>query len=157
MGQGGIIIDDCNNASPESVKAALLGFDRMSSDYKKIVVLSDMNELGGDAPFWHRQIGRILAKMSSLDGVLLVGKHILEVEKTLPINLKATVSLNWELALDFLQAKLKTEKLLLLVKGSTFGYTQGLARLVANLTNDSSNLEPVQILTEVQDAKNLSL
>jgi UDP-N-acetylmuramoyl-tripeptide--D-alanyl-D-alanine ligase len=157
-GQGGMIIDDCYNASPESVKAALLGFDRLQfGDYQKIVVLSDMNELGVDAPFWHRQIGRILCKMSSLDGVLLIGNHIREVEKTLPIYLKAKLATNWEVALDFLQTKLKTEKLLLLVKGSTFGYTQGLAKLVAHLTDKQADIKPSKILTNGPGPKNLSL
>lgn len=142
-GLGGQLIDDCYNASPESVKAALLSFDRMAGDYKKVIVLSDMNELGVDAPFWHRQIGRLLCKMSSLDSVLLIGNHIKQVEKTLPIGFKATVLADWQAALNFLQTKLKTEKLLVLVKGSTFGYTQGLVNLVTHLTEPVENLKPV--------------
>lgn len=162
VGQGGMIVDDCYNASPESVKAALLGFDRIPSDYKKMVILSDMNELGVDAPFWHRQIGRMLGKMSSVDSILLIGNHIQQVQKTLPINLQATFVANWELALEFLQTKLNTEKLLLLVKGSTFGYTQGLAKLVAQLTKQDlnlhdTNLKSAKILTDGQSAQNLSL
>jgi len=157
-GKGGLLIDDCYNASPESVKAALVSFDRMSSDYKKVIVLSDMNELGVDAPFWHRQIGRLLCKMSALDGLLLFGNHIKEIQKTLPLGLKATLVEDWEAGLDFLKTKLKNEKLLILVKGSTFGYTQGLAKLVGELVNkNNKDLKPAKVLVDGQAPKNLSL
>ena len=152
-GKGGSLIDDCYNASPESVKAALLSFDRMSGDYKKVVVLSDMNELGVDAPFWHRQIGRLLCKLSSLDYLLLVGNHIKEVEKTLPIGLKATIVDDWETGLKYLQNKLKHEKLLILVKGSTRGYTEGLAKLVGKLATPNKDLKPARVLVDESVAK----
>lgn len=157
MGQGGMLIDDCYNASPESVKAALVGFDHILSDYKKIAVLSDMNELGVDAAFWHRQIGRVLSKMTSLDEILLVGNYIQEVQKTLPINFKSMSVDHWQVAVDYLQIQLQTQKLLLLIKGSTFGYTQGLAKLVAELTKQDTNLKSAKILVDEQSTKNLSL
>ncbi len=156
-GKGGQLIDDCYNASPESVKAALLSFDRMSGDYKKVIVLSDMNELGVDAPFWHRHIGRLLCKMSALDCVLLIGNHIKQVEKTLPVGFKVVMLENWQEGLNYLQAKLKIEKLLILVKGSTFGHTQGLAKLVANLSGPIKNLKPAKNLTPESKQKNLIL
>ena len=157
FGKGGHLIDDCYNASPESVKGALSSFDRMSGDYKKVIILSDMNELGVDAPFWHRQIGRLLCKMSALDCVLLVGNHIKQVEKTLPVGFNVVVLDSWEEGLVYLQAKLKTEKLLVLVKGSTFGHTQGLAKLVVSLAGPLKNLKPAKNLIQESKQKNLIL
>jgi UDP-N-acetylmuramoyl-tripeptide--D-alanyl-D-alanine ligase len=145
-GKGGNLIDDCYNASPESVKAALIGFDKIASDHKKIVVLSDMNELGVDAPFWHRQIGRLLCKMSSLDGLVLIGKHIKEVQKTLPVGFKAVVLEDWEAGVIYLQTLLAQEKLLVLVKGSTRGYTEGLAKLVTKLAVPVKKLKPAKLI-----------
>lgn len=156
-GKGGQLIDDCYNASPESVKAALLSFDRMSGDYKKVIVLSDMNELGVDAPFWHRQIGRLLCKVAALDCVLLIGNHIKQVEKTLPVGFKVVILDTWEAGLLYLEAKLKLEKLLVLVKGSTFGHTQGLAKLVTSLSGPIKNLKPAKNLIHESKQKNLIL
>jgi UDP-N-acetylmuramoyl-tripeptide--D-alanyl-D-alanine ligase len=146
FGKGGQLIDDCYNASPESMKTALLSFDKMASDHKKVVVLSDMNELGVDSLFWHRQMGRILAKMSSIDTVLLIGNHIEQVQKNLPTNFKVVVLPDWQAALHHLQAKIKQEKLLILAKGSTFGYTQGLAKLVQELAEPIKDLKPAKSL-----------
>ena len=38
----GILINDCYNASPESMKAALLAIEQIDTDAKKIAVLGDM-------------------------------------------------------------------------------------------------------------------
>jgi UDP-N-acetylmuramoyl-tripeptide--D-alanyl-D-alanine ligase len=157
VGKGGQLIDDCYNASPESMKTALASFDRISGDYEKIIVLSDMNELGVDAPFWHRQVGRLLCKVSSLGAVLLIGNHIKQIEKILPVGFKVVTLDHWQEGLLYLEAKLKTEKLLVLVKGSTFGHTQGLAQLVASLAGPVKNLKPAISLTHESKQKNIIL
>lgn len=48
---GGTIIDDCYNANPESMKAALLAFQKIDAKAEKIAVLGDMLELGVNSPF----------------------------------------------------------------------------------------------------------
>jgi UDP-N-acetylmuramoyl-tripeptide--D-alanyl-D-alanine ligase len=78
--RGITFIADCYNANPESVKAALASFARMSGGRRKVVVLGDMLELGDDAVGYHQNIGSRLATFS-FDLILTVGplsKHVVE-------------------------------------------------------------------------------
>lgn len=113
----GIIIDDCYNASPESMKAALIAFDQIESMHPKIAVLGDMKELGVNAPFWHRQLGRLLRKAPTVSHVILVGEQVKSVLKTLPLQVTAQVVPSWQEAAALLSDKL-TSNSLVLVKGS---------------------------------------
>jgi len=58
----GTLINDCYNANPESMKAALLAFQQIETKSPKIAILGDMLGLGVNSPFWHRQVGRFLRK-----------------------------------------------------------------------------------------------
>lgn len=111
------LIDDCYNASPESVKAALLALENINSNNFKIAILGDMLELGNESNFWHRQIGRFLHKIKSLNYLILVGKLVDNIKKTLPINLKYKHVENWNEALKELKIQLKKDSIIL-VKGS---------------------------------------
>ena len=113
----GFIINDCYNASPESMKAALLALEHIDTDAKKIAVLGDMLELGVNSPFWHRQLGRILRKTPSLRHVILVGDMVSWTKKTLPIGVSCEIVENWKLAEEKLNAFMDKESLVL-VKGS---------------------------------------
>ncbi len=53
-----VIIDDTYNASPESMKAALLFLARVGAGRRCIAVLGDMAELGDGAPPIHEEIGK---------------------------------------------------------------------------------------------------
>ena len=53
------IINDCYNANPESVKAAVKTFAEMTKS-PKIIVLGDMGELGNNEIFYHEKIGQYL-------------------------------------------------------------------------------------------------
>lgn len=154
-GRGGTLVDDCYNASPESMKAALLSFDKMLAEGSKVVVLGDMNELGVDAPFWHRQIGRVLSKLASLDQLILIGKYIKEVVKTLPPSLRVAEFDDWESGVSYLQDRLKTESLSILVKGSTRAHTEGLAKLARALTSMPSESKLVVKATRQKNLANL--
>jgi len=117
----GILISDCYNASPESMKEALLAMEKIDSKSKKIAVLGDMLELGVNSPFWHRQLGRILRKTPSLKHVLLVGDMVSWTKKTLPIGVEAQHVKDWKEAIKELESMLGQEsdkELLVLVKGS---------------------------------------
>jgi len=113
----GFIINDCYNASPESMKAALLALEHIDTDAKKIAVLGDMLELGVNSPFWHRQLGRILRKTPSLRHVILVGDMVNWTKKTLPIGVSCEHVESWEKAEEKLNAIMDKEALVL-VKGS---------------------------------------
>jgi UDP-N-acetylmuramoyl-tripeptide--D-alanyl-D-alanine ligase len=113
----GVVIDDSYNASPETVKAAFIALDHAHQGTKKIAVLGDMCGLGVDAPFWHRQIGRFLRKISTLDHIILVGNEVQWVKKTLRSNVDVDTVANWREALVVLRENLQDD-ITILVKGS---------------------------------------
>lgn len=114
----GIIINDCYNANPESMKAALLAFQSMQTTLPKVAVIGDMLELGVNSPFWHRQIGRFLRKVPSLKKVLLVGTMIEWTQKMLPIGMQVMRVANWQEARDRLPELIGNEEVMMLVKAS---------------------------------------
>ena len=66
-----LIIDDCYNANPVSVKAAidLLGF----AEGRKVAVLGDMYELGSEEKKRHAEIG-CYAAAAGIDSLICIGK-----------------------------------------------------------------------------------
>lgn len=127
----GIIINDCYNANPESMKAALLAFQKIETKAQKIAVLGDMLELGLNSPFWHRQLGRFLRKVPSLRHVVLVGDMMKWAKKTLPVGLTVVTVANWQEAITYLEGALAHESLVL-VKGSR---GMGLTNVVTALSS----------------------
>lgn len=66
-----LVIDDCYNANPVSMKASL---DVLSlADGRKIAVLGDMGELGSDEVELHRQVGEYAAR-KKIDAVFCAGE-----------------------------------------------------------------------------------
>jgi UDP-N-acetylmuramoyl-tripeptide--D-alanyl-D-alanine ligase len=72
VSEGLTIIDDSYNANPGSMKAAL---DVLSAapHSVKIAVLGDMLELGEDALFWHRELGK-WAAASNINHLIITGE-----------------------------------------------------------------------------------
>lgn len=138
-GYPGVLIDDAYNASPESMKAALIALQRLKTKGKKIAVLGDMLELGQNSPFWHRQIGRFLRKVPSLKHLILVGKDVQWTHKTAPVGVDVEIVPSWELAAQKLKGKLDTESVVL-VKGS-FG--TNLSKLVEEFTDKTAGSDSV--------------
>ncbi len=114
----GILIDDCYNANPESMKAALLAFEKIESKGQKIAVLGDMAELGVNSPFWHRQLGRFLRKVPSLNHVVLVGDLVKWTKSTVPVGITFEHVPSWLEASESLKKRLDKEAVIL-VKGSS--------------------------------------
>ncbi len=71
---GMIIINDCYNASPSSVAAALETLSGYAEKYRTIAVLGDMKELGEVTLSSHEQIGKIVAG-SGTDIFVAVGEN----------------------------------------------------------------------------------
>jgi UDP-N-acetylmuramoyl-tripeptide--D-alanyl-D-alanine ligase len=66
------IINDCYNANPASMRAALsMLVDAPHSI--KVAVLGDMLELGKDTQFWHEELGKWVAE-SGLDRLICIGE-----------------------------------------------------------------------------------
>ena len=66
------IIDDCYNASPSSMSAALAELNGLTDSPRRIFVVGDMYELGESSEQYHRQLGQDIAK-SKVDLLLTVG------------------------------------------------------------------------------------
>jgi UDP-N-acetylmuramoyl-tripeptide--D-alanyl-D-alanine ligase len=129
-GKGGIIINDCYNANPESMKAALLALQQIETKAQKIAILGDMLELGVNSPFWHRQLGRFLRKVPSLKHVILVGSLVHWTKRAAPVGLKIDLVSTWQDAIHKLEEKLDQESVVL-IKGSR---AMGLGNLVTLFT-----------------------
>ncbi len=70
---GRVLLDDCYNANPQSMSAALHVLSSAEGT-RRIAVLGNMGELGDFAPQAHRDMGR-LAGMLGIDTVFAIGPH----------------------------------------------------------------------------------
>ncbi|HEY3069365.1 MAG TPA: UDP-N-acetylmuramoyl-tripeptide--D-alanyl-D-alanine ligase [Gaiellaceae bacterium] len=68
----GILINDCYNANPLSMTAALEHLVERAGERRKVAVLGDMAELGPGAPSYHREVGAA-ASRAGVDVLLAVG------------------------------------------------------------------------------------
>lgn len=111
---GAKIIDDTYNANPLSFKAALEAISNPNDNYKKILVLGDMRELGEQAVELHRECGK-LAKNSGIDQIFATGELMKELVNSFGKN--AQHFNNQEALIKALLPCLSKE-VLVLVKGS---------------------------------------
>jgi UDP-N-acetylmuramoyl-tripeptide--D-alanyl-D-alanine ligase len=71
---GGLLIADCYNANPTSMRAALEHLAAVSQGRRRVAVLGDMAELGVDADAYHEQVGAAAAELG-IDQVVAVGRR----------------------------------------------------------------------------------
>jgi UDP-N-acetylmuramoyl-tripeptide--D-alanyl-D-alanine ligase len=69
---GGILINDCYNANPLSMTAALEHLAERAGGRRRIAVLGDMAELGSGAASYHREIGAVASRVG-IDALVAVG------------------------------------------------------------------------------------
>jgi UDP-N-acetylmuramoyl-tripeptide--D-alanyl-D-alanine ligase len=69
----GVLLNDCYNANPVSMRAALEHFVVRAGHRRRIAVLGDMLELGPGAPEYHREI-RDLVRELGIEQVIAVGE-----------------------------------------------------------------------------------
>lgn len=72
LGDGSLLLEDCYNASPEAVKAALLTLRDLPVAGRRVAVLGDMRELGAQAEEFHREVGAYAAAMG-VEYLLAIG------------------------------------------------------------------------------------
>jgi UDP-N-acetylmuramoyl-tripeptide--D-alanyl-D-alanine ligase len=72
LADGGILINDCYNANPLSMLAALDHLAERAGDRRKVAVLGDMAELGPGAASYHREVGAA-ASRAGVEVLLAVG------------------------------------------------------------------------------------
>jgi UDP-N-acetylmuramoyl-tripeptide--D-alanyl-D-alanine ligase len=69
---GGLLINDCYNANPVSMAAALDHLAERARGRRRVAVLGDMAELGPDAPGYHGEAGRA-ASRAGVEVLLALG------------------------------------------------------------------------------------
>lgn len=69
---GGVLIEDCYNANPLAMRAALA--DLAARDGRRVAVLGDMMELGPEEALHHREVGAAAAA-AGIDLVVAVGER----------------------------------------------------------------------------------
>ena len=60
---GGLLIADCYNANPTSMRAALEHLTAVARGRRRVALLGDMAELGEDADRYHREVGEVAAAL----------------------------------------------------------------------------------------------
>ena len=72
------LILDAYNANPSSMKAALVNFEKTTTNKTKIVILGDMFELGSYSKEEHQKIIELLNNSNSIKKAYLAGGHFSE-------------------------------------------------------------------------------
>ncbi len=72
LGNGIVLVNDCYNANPVSMRAALDHLASLGAP-RTVAVLGEMGELGTDAPGYHREVGEH-ARAHGIDVVIGVGE-----------------------------------------------------------------------------------
>jgi UDP-N-acetylmuramoyl-tripeptide--D-alanyl-D-alanine ligase len=114
-GQDYQIICDYYNANPESVKAALLYLKQLSGK-KKIAIIGDMLELGGNSIKFHKDLIPAILD-SGANRVFLVGNNTQYIYQSLPNEIEKIHFDNVDLLIENLSKLLKGNELIL-IKGS---------------------------------------
>ncbi len=123
---GVVVIDDCYNANPMSMRAAIDDLAE-SAPARRVAVLGDMLELGAEAPRLHREIGAH-AEARGIEVLLTVGP--LAAEMIAAFAGEAHVLADARGAAELLGGGLLRERDTVLVKGSR---GVGLERVAATL------------------------
>src|SRR6185503_7372334 len=69
------LFDDCYNANPQSLRAAVRVLAGLHGYRRRVLVMGDMLELGERSDELHRELGREAAA-AGVDSILLVGTHV---------------------------------------------------------------------------------
>nr|MBA3844701.1 UDP-N-acetylmuramoyl-tripeptide--D-alanyl-D-alanine ligase [Actinomycetota bacterium] len=70
---GALLLNDCYNANPVSMRAALEHLSERAAGRRRIAVLGEMAELGTDAASYHREIGSLVRELA-VEQVIAVGE-----------------------------------------------------------------------------------
>ncbi len=72
LAAGGVLIEDCYNANPIAMRAAIQ--DLVGRPGRHVAILGDMMELGGGEADFHREVGE-LARAQGVDALIGVGRR----------------------------------------------------------------------------------
>ncbi len=129
MGDGIVLVNDCYNANPISMRAALSHLASLEAE-RRIAVLGEMGELGPGAPGYHREIGES-ARAEGIDLLIGVGEPAREYA---PDELVATP----EEAAEWLAAQAEPGDTIL-VKGSRSAGLEAVAVTLEELLEEAGD------------------
>ena len=73
LGNGAVLINDCYNANPLSMRSSLVYLADIGADGRTVAVLGDMGELGEGAQEYHREVGAFASELA-IDSLIAVGE-----------------------------------------------------------------------------------
>ncbi len=71
---GGLLLNDCYNANPVSMRAALEHLTARAAGRRRLAVLGEMAELGAEARAYHEEVGALVRRLG-IEQVIAVGEH----------------------------------------------------------------------------------
>lgn len=110
--KGYTIIDDCYNASPDSMKAALDVMQSVSGK-RKIAVFGTMKELGSEGYKSHKEVGRYASKMG-IEELLVLGEYSAAYKEGFNNDNKFKKFNTTKEASQYLKANLQNEDIILI-------------------------------------------
>jgi UDP-N-acetylmuramoyl-tripeptide--D-alanyl-D-alanine ligase len=128
LGDGIVLVNDCYNANPVSMRAALDHLGTLDAE-RRIAVLGEMAELGPGAPGYHREVGAH-AREAGIDLLVGVGEPAREYD---PDELVGAP----EEAAELLAAQLERGDAVL-VKGSRSAGLEAVAEALAELLGEAA-------------------
>jgi UDP-N-acetylmuramoyl-tripeptide--D-alanyl-D-alanine ligase len=84
---GGLLVNDCWNANPTSMRAALEDLADRAEGHRTVAVLGGMAELGSDSAAYHREIGALVGELGigALIAVGELGRLYVEAADRVPV------------------------------------------------------------------------
>ena len=73
LADGVLVLNDCYNANPVSMRAALEHLAERGAGRRRVAVLGDMRELGPQGPAYHAEIGELVRRLG-IEHVIAVGE-----------------------------------------------------------------------------------
>lgn len=113
LANGAILINDCYNANPDSVKASIKAVVDSYKDKEIFVVFGDMLELGDYEEKYHREIGQFINN-TNIKNVITVGELAFQAAKEITYNKNVSSFKNTAEASDYLSSRLHNNSVVLL-------------------------------------------
>jgi UDP-N-acetylmuramoyl-tripeptide--D-alanyl-D-alanine ligase len=73
LADGGLLLNDCYNANPVSMRAALEHLSERARGRRRVAVLGEMAELGATAPLYHDEVGTLVRELG-IERLIAVGE-----------------------------------------------------------------------------------
>jgi UDP-N-acetylmuramoyl-tripeptide--D-alanyl-D-alanine ligase len=124
---GGLLINDCYNANPASMRAALEHLAERAGARRRVAVLGEMAELGEAAAMLHREVGEFAR--SHVDALIAVGE--LGHEYLGPAQATSAWAPDAEAAIELLRARLEPGDAVLVKASRSLGLERVAEALVA--------------------------